>query len=363
MSALTPIGALPSGPRPPHTTPAVRFAGVTKAFGRATPVLRDVDLAVDTGAFVTLIGPSGCGKSTMLNLIAGFERPTAGEVLLDGEVVNDRSPRERGAAMVFQSYALYPHLDVFHNIAFPLQVAGVHKAEVGVRVREVAARLGLDRLLERRPRELSGGQRQRVALGRALVRRPRLCLFDEPLSNLDAGLRGHMRAEIKKIHEQSGATFVYVTHDQAEAMTLSDVVVVLSGGVVQQAAPPRVVYSEPANMFVAGFIGMPRINLIRPETLRVPDTVVRGRAVVIGARPEDLAVGLGAAPEGAVAGRVYVVEPMGAETWVTVEVAGERVIGRAPADFSARSGELVWMKHDEGKVLLFDARTERRIER
>ena len=202
-----------------------------------------------------------------------------------------------------------------------------------------------------------------MALGRALVRRPRLCLFDEPLSNLDAGLRGHMRAEIKKIHEQIGATFVYVTHDQAEAMTLSDLVVVLSGGVVQQAAPPRTVYTEPANTFVAGFIGTPRINLIRPETLRVPDTVVRGRAVVIGVRPEDLAVGLGPAPDGAVAGRVYVVEPMGAETWVTVEVAGERVIGRAPADFAARSGELVWMRHDEGKVLVFDARTERRIDR
>jgi multiple sugar transport system ATP-binding protein len=347
-------------------TPAVRFAGVTKAFGRGAPVLRDVDLAVDPGAFVTLIGPSGCGKSTMLNLIAGFERPTAGQILLDGEVANDRSPRERGAAMVFQSYALYPHLDVFHNIAFPLQVAGVHAAEVGVRVREVAARLGLDRLLERRPRELSGGQRQRVALGRALVRRPRLCLFDEPLSNLDAGLRGHMRAEIKKIHEQLGATFVYVTHDQAEAMTLSDLVVVLSGGVVQQAAPPRTVYAEPANTFVAGFIGTPRINLLRPETLRVPDAILRGREVQIGVRPEDLAVSLGPPPAEdarAISGRVYVVEPMGAETWVTVEIAGERVIGRAPADFSARSGELVWLSHDPGRALLFDARTERRIER
>jgi multiple sugar transport system ATP-binding protein len=345
------------------SVPAVRFAGVTKTFGKSAPVLRDVDLSVETGAFVTLVGPSGCGKSTMLNLIAGFERPSSGQILLDGVVVNDRSPRDRGAAMVFQSYALYPHLDVFHNIAFPLQVAGVHAAEIGVRVREVAGRLGLDHLLERRPRELSGGQRQRVALGRALVRRPRLCLFDEPLSNLDASLRGEMRAVIKKIHEQIGATFVYVTHDQAEAMTMSDLVVVLSGGVVQQAAPPRTVYNEPANTFVAGFLGLPRINLVRPETLHMPDAIVQGRDVLVGIRPEDLTVGHGPSPEGSALGRVYVVEPMGAETWVTVEVAGQRVIGRAPADFSARSGELVWLKHEDTKVLLFDAKTERRIER
>ncbi len=217
---------------------AVRFDHVTKAYGRGATVLRDVDLDVPDGAFVTLVGPSGCGKSTMLNLVAGFERPTAGRILLDGEAVLRRSPRERGVAMVFQSYALYPHFDVRRNIAFPLEVMGLHRAEIDARVREIAERLSIEMLLDRRPRELSGGQRQRVALGRALVRKTRLCLFDEPLSNLDAALRGHMRVEIKKLHEETGATFLYVTHDQAEAMTLSDEIVVLDGGVIQQIGSP-----------------------------------------------------------------------------------------------------------------------------
>ncbi len=216
----------------------LRFARVSKSYGRAAPVLRDLDLDVADGAFVTLVGPSGCGKSTMLNLVAGFERPTSGQILLDGEVVNQRSPRDRRVAMVFQSYALYPHLDVRRNIAFPLEVASVPRAEIDARVREIAARLEIEPLLDRRPRELSGGQRQRVALGRALVRRTRLCLFDEPLSNLDAALRGHMRVEIKKLHEETSATFLYVTHDQAEAMTMSDQIVVLDAGVIQQVGSP-----------------------------------------------------------------------------------------------------------------------------
>jgi multiple sugar transport system ATP-binding protein len=340
----------------------LRFSRVSKAYGRGAPVLRDVDLDVADGAFVTLVGPSGCGKSTMLNLVAGFERPTSGQILLDGEVVNQRSPRDRRVAMVFQSYALYPHLDVRKNIAFPLEVARVPAAEIDARVREIAARLEIERLLDRRPRELSGGQRQRVALGRALVRRTRLCLFDEPLSNLDAALRGHMRAEIKKLHEETGATFVYVTHDQAEAMTMSDQIVVLDAGVIQQVGPPRAIYHEPANTFVAGFIGVPTINLVRPGTLHAQG-VVAGRDVIVGVRPEDLEVGAGPRPEGAVGGRVYVVEPMGAETWVTVEVGGERVVGRAPGDFGARSGEAVWLRCEPERMLLFDVQTSRRVER
>jgi multiple sugar transport system ATP-binding protein len=341
---------------------ALRFARVSKAYGRAAPVLRDVDLDVAEGAFVTLVGPSGCGKSTMLNLVAGFERPTAGDVLLDGVVVNQRSPRERAVAMVFQSYALYPHLDVRRNIAFPLEVAGASRAEIDARVREIAARLEIEALLDRRPRELSGGQRQRVALGRALVRRTRLCLFDEPLSNLDAALRGHMRVELKKLHEETGATFVYVTHDQAEAMTMSDEIVVLDGGVIQQVGPPLSIYHEPANTFVASFIGVPRINLVRPATLRVPDALSHA-GVVAGLRPEDLEVGTGPRPDGAVGGRVYAVEPMGPETWVTVEVGGERAVGRAPGDFGARSGESVWLRYELGRVLFFDARTGKRLPR
>jgi multiple sugar transport system ATP-binding protein len=346
---------------------ALRFAHVSKAYGRGALVLRDVDLDVAEGAFVTLVGPSGCGKSTLLNLVAGFERPTSGDVILDGVVVNDRSPRERAVAMVFQSYALYPHLDVRHNIAFPLEVKGLPRAEIDARVREIAARLEIERLLDRRPRELSGGQRQRVALGRALVRRTRLCLFDEPLSNLDAALRGHMRVELKKLHEETGATFVYVTHDQAEAMTMSDEIVVLDGGVVQQVGPPLAIYREPANTFVAGFIGVPRINLVRPAALHLDGRASGARAphteLIAGLRPEDLSVGAGPAPKGAVPGRVYAIEPMGAETWVTVEAGGERVVGRAPGDFVARTGEPVWLAYDPARVLLFDARTGKRVAR
>jgi multiple sugar transport system ATP-binding protein len=339
----------------------VRFVHVEKTFGRGAPVLRDINLDVADGAFVTLVGPSGCGKSTLLNLVAGFERPSAGQVLLDGEVVNQKSPREREVAMVFQSYALYPHFDVRRNIAFPLEVAGVSRAEIAARVREIAARLELDRLLDRRPRELSGGQRQRVALGRALVRRTRLCLFDEPLSNLDASLRVNMRAEIKKLHEETGATFVYVTHDQAEALTMSDEIVVLDAGAIQQVGAPHTIYHAPANTFVASFVGMPPINLVRPATLHLT-ALARGRDLIAGVRPEDLAVGRGPLPDDAVPGRVWVVEPMGAETWVTVSVDGERVIGRAPGDFSARSGDEVWLRCSPDRALLFDARTERRID-
>ena len=270
----------------------LRFAHVSKAYRRSAPVLHDIDLEVEDGAFVTLVGPSGCGKSTMLNLVAGFERPSTGDILLDGEVVNQRSPRERGVAMVFQSYALYPHLDVRRNIAFPLEVAGVPRDEIARRVREIARRLEIDPLLDRRPRELSGGQRQRVALGRALVRRTRLCLFDEPLSNLDASLRSLMRVEIKKLHEETGATFVYVTHDQAEAMTMSDQIVVLDAGAIQQVGSPAAIYHAPANTFVAGFIGVPPINLVHPATLHL-EALARGREIRAGVRPEDLEVSAG----------------------------------------------------------------------
>ena len=337
---------------------AVQLVRVGKTYGRSAPVLRDIDLSVADGAFVTLVGPSGCGKSTILNLIAGFDRPTTGEVLLDGQVVNRRSPRERSLAMVFQSYALYPHFDVRRNIAFPLEVAGVGRAEIEARVHEIAARLDIEGLLGRRPRELSGGQRQRVALARALVRKTRLCLFDEPLSNLDASLRGHMRVEIKKLHEETGATFIYVTHDQAEAMTMSDEIVVLDHGVIQAIGSPASIYHEPASTFVASFIGVPSINLVRPATLGLPD----GADTVVGVRPEDVEVGGGHAPEGAVPGRVYAVEPMGAETWVTVEARGERVIGRARGEIETRSGAQVWLQFDRGRVHRFDARTGRRID-
>jgi multiple sugar transport system ATP-binding protein len=335
----------------------VRFERVFKAYRRGAEVLADVDLTIAKGELVTLVGPSGCGKSTLLNLIAGFERPSAGHVRLDGEIVDDRSPKDRGAAMVFQSYALYPHLSVRENLAFPLSVARLDRAEIDARVGETAARLGLSSLLERRPRDLSGGQRQRVALGRALVRRPRLCLFDEPLSNLDAGLREQMRAEIKKLHEELSATFVYVTHDQTEAMTLSDRLVVLSGGRVQQVAPPREIYERPANTFVAGFVGSPRINLLPPHVLGLPPAP----GLVAGLRPQDVTVGAGEAPEGTAAGHVYLVEPTGSETWVTLEIAGAHLVGRAAPDLALHSGARAWARWEEAKVLRFDARSGERV--
>jgi len=343
---------------------SVTFEKVRKTYEGGVEVVKGIDLEIADGEFVTLVGPSGCGKSTTLNLIAGFEAPTTGNVKIDGEIVNDRSPKERGVAMVFQSYALYPHMDVRQNIAFPLEVAGLDKKSIAERVAETAARLGLEALLDRKPKELSGGQRQRVALGRALVRRPKLCLFDEPLSNLDAALRGQMRAEIKKLHEDLGATFIYVTHDQTEAMTLSDRIVILNKGVIQQCAAPREIYDRPSNTFVAGFIGAPRINLLAPDTLQLPpETLPKGgKKVIAGIRPEDVSVGAGEAAGGAIAGKVYVAEPMGAETWVTLEVAGERVTGRAPADFTARSGGAAWLRVDRAKLRFFDATSEARLD-
>jgi multiple sugar transport system ATP-binding protein len=341
---------------------SVTFEQVRKTYPGGVEVVKGIDLDIADGELVTLVGPSGCGKSTTLNLIAGFESPTSGNVKIDGEVVNDRSPKDRGVAMVFQSYALYPHMDVRRNIAFPLEVAGMDKASIARAVGETAARLGLEPLLDRKPKELSGGQRQRVALGRALVRKPKLCLFDEPLSNLDAALRGQMRAEIKKLHEDLAATFIYVTHDQTEAMTLSDRIIILNKGVIQQAESPRVVYDAPVNTFVAGFVGSPRINIVAPEVIDAPASALpEGRKVIVGIRPEDVSIGGGAAPAGAKAAKVYVTEPMGSETWVTLEIGSERVVGRAPADFSARSGEAAWMRYDPAKLHVFDADTEKRI--
>jgi multiple sugar transport system ATP-binding protein len=338
---------------------SVAFEGVRKVYPGGVEVVKGIDLAIADGEFVTLVGPSGCGKSTTLNLIAGFEHPTAGTVRIGGNVVNDLSPKERGVAMVFQSYALYPHMNVWRNIAFPLEVAGVDKKSIDQRVRETAERLGVDGLLERKPKELSGGQRQRVALGRALVRRPKLCLFDEPLSNLDAALRAQMRAELKKLHEDLTATFIYVTHDQAEAMTLSDRIVVLNQGHIAQAAPPREIYDRPATTFVASFIGSPRINLVAPATVGWGEI---GSDTLLGIRPEDALVSADEAP-GSLGGDVYVVEPMGPETWVTLDLAGERIIGKAPAAYRARSGQRAFVRIDRERVLHFDRASGMRRER
>ena len=316
---------------------------VRKAFAKGTPALADLSLEIADGEFVALVGPSGCGKSTTLNIIAGLEEPTAGRVRIGDTDVTALQPAERDIAMVFQSYALYPHKDVRGNLAFPLEIAKVPKAEIDARVRETAETLELTALLSRRPRELSGGQRQRVALGRALVRKPKVFLFDEPLSNLDAALRMQMRAELKRLHQRLRATFIYVTHDQSEAMTLPDRIAVLRSGELQQLGAPRELYERPKNRFVAEFFGTPRINVLPGAALGLADKEV-------GVRPEHLELFTHGEP-GALEGTVALVELTGAETWVTIEAAGATLVARAPADFAAAEGSTVFARPRAGKVL------------
>ncbi|NUP13118.1 MAG: ABC transporter ATP-binding protein [Polyangiaceae bacterium] len=335
---------------------AIEFESVEKVYRGGVRVLSGIDLSIERGELVTIVGPSGCGKSTLLSLIAGFEQPTAGHVKIDGTVVDDQPPQARGLAMVFQSYALYPHLDVYENIAFPLRIGRTAKDEIDRRVRETAERLGLAPLLRRRPAELSGGQRQRVALARALVRKPSICLFDEPLSNLDAALRHEMRAEIKRLHEDLGATFVYVTHDQAEAMTLSDRIIVLNAGSIEQQGPPMDVYERPVTKFVAAFLGSPSIRFVRPGALGIS----AGSGVIVGLRPEDVAVE-SEASNGAVEAVVTVVEPVGSETWVTCAVGDETLVGRAPPRFAQKRGDRVSLRFDPARAHHFDEKTGRRL--
>jgi multiple sugar transport system ATP-binding protein len=328
---------------------------LTKRFGEDAVALRGVSLAVEDGELLAVVGPSGCGKSTLLSIVAGLEAPTSGEVRIDGRPVNALSPRERDVAMVFQSYALYPHMTVRRNLAFPLEVARLGRREIDARVEEVSALLGLDPLLARRPGELSGGQRQRVALGRALVRRPKLFLLDEPLSNLDAALRISVRAELKKLHQRLGATFVYVTHDQAEAMTLADRIAVLRDGALEQLGTPREIYGAPATAFVARFVGTPQVNLVRPEALGLPPA-----PALVALRPEDLAVARAPGP-GTLEARVWLVEPMGSETWVTAERGDVRLVARCGADFEAAPGTPVHLAFDPARLHWFDGEDGRRV--
>ncbi len=339
----------------------VLLEGVEKRFAGGAAV-RGLDLCVEDREFLTLLGPSGCGKSTVLNMVAGLETPSAGEISIGERRVTRLEPHERDVAMVFQSYALYPHKSVFENIAFPLRLRRVPRDEVARRVAEVAAQLGVAALLERRPAELSGGQRQRVALGRALVRRPSVFLLDEPLSNLDAQLRTEMRAEIRRLHAQFATTTLYVTHDQTEAMTLSDRIAVLRDGVLQQLGTPDEVYRRPANRFVGGFVGNPGMSFIAAPVeggrIRLPGLELRSDVglgardqVVIGVRPEDVTVGAAGGP----CGEVYAVEPLGAESLVVLNWAGARVVARAPAGFRAALGEPLGFRFSEERVSFFDA--------
>ncbi len=333
---------------------AVAFRGLTKVFGGGPPALDALTLDVEPGEFLVLLGPSGCGKTTVLRCLAGLEEPTAGDVYVEGVRVNDLPPKDRDVAMVFQNYALYPHLTVRENIAFPLRMRGVRDPERAARVGEAAAVLGLEALLDRRPGQLSGGERQRVALGRAIVRRPKVFLFDEPLSNLDAKLRAEMRAELVALHRRLGATMLYVTHDQVEAMTMGRRIAVLRAGRLQQVGTPREIYARPANVFVAGFIGTPGMNLLRAPGHGATEGTV-------GFRPEDAR--LVAPQEGQWRGRVVLVEPLGAETLVHVRPDGvETLVVRTREGEPPAAEARVGVHVDASRLHRFDAATGARLE-
>ena len=354
----------------------VRFEGVHKIFGTETAV-EDLNLTVNAGEFLVLVGPSGCGKTTTLRMLAGLERPSYGRILIGDRLVNNVSPRYRDVAMVFQSYALYPHMNVYDNLAFGMRARGAAGTVIAQRVQETADVLGLAQLMKRRPSELSGGQRQRVALGRALIRQPRVFLMDEPLSNLDAGLRVQMRAELSRLHERFRVTTLYVTHDQVEAMTMGDRIAVMNSGRLQQVDAPETLYDNPANVFVAGFIGSPRMNFVpgRLTTAQGAATVeflgvktsLSARAkltadasdgeVTVGLRPEDLMWRRAASPESTLTlnAEVDVVEPMGHEAYVTAVCAGETVTSRFPPRSGVRTRERIELALNPARLHLFDA--------
>ena len=361
---------------------AITIEGLHKSFG-AVHVIKGVDLEIQDKEFVVFVGPSGCGKSTMLRLIAGLEEATAGSLHLGDTDVTSLTAPERGLAMVFQSYALYPHKTVGENMAFPLKVAGVGAAEVRAKVQEAAEILQLEALLDRKPKELSGGQRQRVAMGRALVRDPKLFLFDEPLSNLDAKLRVEMRTEIKKLHQNLNASMVYVTHDQIEAMTLATKIVVMQGGIIQQIGTPAEIYSHPVNLFVADFMGSPAMNLIPARVEKNDegskfiinqsggnDLILTDRAaknlpqhVILGIRPEDIGdASLKKRSSNPVAScKIDVVEPAGADTYVLMSLGGVEVTARLQAETSATAGVDMNMSFNMDKASYFDADTGERL--
>jgi multiple sugar transport system ATP-binding protein len=367
----------------------LELIGLRKRFG-AVEILKGIDITLDKGGFLVLVGPSGCGKSTLLNTIAGLETITAGEIRIDGQQINDLHPSKRDIAMVFQSYALYPNMTVAENIAFALEMRGVSKEERRKAVEGVAKMLQIGHLLNRKPSQLSGGQRQRVAMGRALVRDPRIFLFDEPLSNLDAKLRVDMRTEIKRLHHATGATIVYVTHDQIEAMTLATKIAVLKDGEVQQVGTPSEIYNRPNNLFVADFMGNPAMNLMEASVtsdkgrtllsltregedairLPVPSSVQSGglgdgRKVILGIRPEAITDRDGADRNSqaieVVESTVEVVEPAGSDTFVVTHIAGKEVTARMRADADVKAGTRLPFAFNLDKAVLFDPGTGLRL--
>jgi multiple sugar transport system ATP-binding protein len=351
---------------------SVAIRDVRKAFG-ATSVIHGVDVAIRDGEFVVLVGPSGCGKTTLLRMIAGLENITAGEIRIGERVVNNLPPKERDIAMVFQNYALYPHMTVAANMAFSMKLRGAPKTEIDERVNRAAEILGLKQLLERFPRQLSGGQRQRVAMGRAIVRDPQVFLFDEPLSNLDAKLRVQMRTEIKELHQRLKTTTIYVTHDQIEAMTMADKIVVMHDGLVEQIGAPLELYDRPNNLFVAGFIGSPAMNMLRGRirangtanfetssgaafTLAAAPAGSDGRQAVCGVRPEHFAL----ADDGAEA-VVQVVEPTGSEIQIAAKLGGEDIVAVFRERHQFKPGDKIRLKPDPRLVHLFDETTGTRL--
>jgi multiple sugar transport system ATP-binding protein len=365
------------------------LVSVQKSFG-PVKILHDISIGLKDGEFLVLVGPSGCGKSTLMNIIAGLEEPSGGLLRLDGRDITAVAPAERNISMVFQSYALYPNMTVAKNIEFPLEMRKVDKASRAERVKSVSKLLQIEHLLDRKPRQLSGGQRQRVAIGRALAREPKLYLFDEPLSNLDAQLRVDMRTEIKKLHQRLKATIVYVTHDQIEAMTLATRIAVMKGGILQQLGTPYEVYNRPANTFVAGFMGSPRMNLVKarlaaqasgglaltfqegaganvqidlpPEVVPAALAACAGQDVIAGLRPEAVSLataGMVAGPmQRFVEAEVEVIEPTGADTLVLIDLGGHEFTARLEPDLSLAPGQHARFLVDLSKLVCFDVKTE-----
>jgi len=337
----------------------VRFEAVSKRFG-AHAALRAVDLDVQSGECLVLLGPSGCGKTTLLRLLAGLEAADAGRIWIGDREVGNLEPAARDVAMVFQNYALYPHFTVFENIAFPLRARGVSTSEIEGRVRAAAARVALEALLERHPAQLSGGQQQRVALARAIVRNPAVYLMDEPLSNLDAQLRLQTRTELKRLHQELGTTIVYVTHDQAEAMTLGTRIAIMQQGSIVQVGAPLDLYRSPDNTFVAQFLGSPPINLLPIDGLGAQGSSVRALpgSTQAGIRPEDVQVSVSRGG-GSIEGVARVLEPMGSESLLTVELGATRVVARVAPDVRVEPGQQVWIRLPADRILHFDGEGRR----
>jgi multiple sugar transport system ATP-binding protein len=348
---------------------SVTIRDVKKAFG-TTAVIHGVNIEIKDGEFVILVGPSGCGKSTLLRMIAGLENISGGEILINDRVVNNVPPKERDIAMVFQNYALYPHMTVADNMAFSMKLRGAPASEIKERVDKAAKILSLSPLLERYPRQLSGGQRQRVAMGRAIVRDPQVFLFDEPLSNLDAKLRVQMRTEIKELHQRLKTTTVYVTHDQIEAMTMADKIVVMHDGIVEQIGAPLELYDRPANLFVAGFIGSPAMNFIKGKVdggtfkadagfsmpINAAAKASSGQPVTYGLRPEHIRL-----DGGGLEAKVHVVEPMGSETQVVADIGGQNLTCVFRERITAKPGEIIRISPDAGLTHLFDTEAGKRL--